>query len=184
MEPNKNVSAVLQKYTSIGEVHSVQKVEHDFEQVAKQAPKDELTHGLSEAFRSDQTPSFGQMVGEVFGQGNPEQRAGMLNLLLEGVGAKVLNSANSRSLLAGMVQQHVIGRASVTPEQAASLEKEKVEQIADEAEKENPAVVEMISHFYAQNPTLAKPLGGAALSIVMDKIAQRRQDGSSWISAD
>lgn len=178
MEPDENVSAVLQKYAAIGEVHSVEKVEHDFDQVVKQTPREEVTHGLSEAFRSDQTPSFGQMVGEVFGQGSPEQRAGMLNLLLEGVGANVLGSANSDSLLAGMVRQHVSDKAAVTPEQAAQLVREEVEQLADEAEKENPAVVDMISNFYAQNPTLAKPLGGAALSIAMDKIAQCRQDGS------
>jgi hypothetical protein len=174
MESNENIGALLQKYTAIGEVHSVEKVEHDFDQVVRQTPREEITNGLSEAFRSDQTPSFGQMVGKVYGEGNPEQRAGMVNLLLEGAGANMLDSINHESLLGGMVIQHVSERVAITPEQAAQLMSEEVELLANQAEKENPAIVDMISNFYAQNPTLAKPLGGDALSIAMDKIAQQQ----------
>ena len=38
--------------------------------------------GLAAAFRSDQTPPFGQMVSRLFSQSGGQQQAGLLNTLL------------------------------------------------------------------------------------------------------
>jgi hypothetical protein len=170
MESDHDIGALLQKYTAISEVQSVEKVEQDFDQVTKRAPIQDVTQGLAEAFRSHQTPSFGQTLAEVFGQSDPGQRAEMLNQLLDGAGPNLLGS-----LLGDSALRRTGTKPAVSPEQAAQLRPEQVQQIADEAEKENPAIVEMMSSFYAQNPVLAKPLGGAVLSTAMDNIAQRRQ---------
>ena len=48
----------------------------DFQQVAQSAPQNVVASGLSQAFRSDQTPPFPEMLSNLFGQSNPNQRAG------------------------------------------------------------------------------------------------------------
>jgi hypothetical protein len=45
--------------------------------------------------------------------------------------------------------------------------------VARSVEQANPGVVETMSAFYAQHPTLVKTLGSAALMIAIRKIAER-----------
>jgi len=47
--------------------------ETHFDQVAQHASTDEVGAGLAAAMRSDQTPSFGNMVGQLFGQSSSAQ---------------------------------------------------------------------------------------------------------------
>jgi hypothetical protein len=69
-----------------------QQVEQDFDEVSRQADPDMLEHGFNQAFRSDQTPPFGNMMGQMFGQADSGQRAGMLNQLIGALGPAVLGS--------------------------------------------------------------------------------------------
>lgn len=69
-----------------------QQVEQDFDEVSRQADPDMLEHGFNHAFRSDQTPPFGNMMGQMFGQADSGQRAGMLNQLIGALGPAVLGS--------------------------------------------------------------------------------------------
>jgi hypothetical protein len=62
----------------------------------------------------------------------------------------------------------------VTPEAADQLDPADVEEIAKEAEKKDPSVIDKISHVYAQQPQLIKVLGGAALAIALGRMAQKR----------
>ena len=75
---------------STGEVHSA------YDQMAQAVPQGTLTDSISDAFKSDQTPPFEQMVSGLFGQSNPDQKAGLLNQLLgslgPGGGSQVLSS--------------------------------------------------------------------------------------------
>jgi len=146
----------------------------DFDRVAQNAPQDQLARGLSGALRSDQTPPFPQMVSQLFGQSNPNQRAGMLNQLLATLGPAVLAQLGNGGLgnLFG-------GRTptQVTPEQASQVSPEQVRELAEKAEQHNPSIVDRMGDFYAQNPTLVKAIGGAALAIALGHMAQnmRRQ---------
>jgi hypothetical protein len=63
----------------------------DFDEVARQVPSDVLGSGIAQAFRSDQTPDFGSMVGSLFGGSNPQQRAGLLGQLVRSVAPAVLS---------------------------------------------------------------------------------------------
>ena len=45
--------------------------------------------------------------------------------------------------------------------------------VARRVEQSNPGVVDTMSSFYAQHPTLVKTLGSAALMIAMRKIAEQ-----------
>src|ERR1039457_1992312 len=52
-------------------------LEQAFSQVAANAGQGGMAGALSHAFQSDQTPPFGQMVGSLFGNSNPDQKAGL-----------------------------------------------------------------------------------------------------------
>ncbi|MFC0250708.1 hypothetical protein [Massilia consociata] len=158
-----------------------QQANDDFDRVAQNAPPDVLARGVTGALRSDQTPPFPQMVSQMFGQSNPNQRAGMLNQLLATLGPAVLAQlASGRSGgLGGLGSIFGGGRApaQVTPEQASQVSPEEVRELAERAEQQNPSIVDRMGDFYAQNPTLVKAIGGAALAIALGHMAQniRRQ---------
>src|SRR5580765_6251660 len=63
-----------------GDVHGA------YDQVAGQVPQGTLADGLKQAFNSDQTPPFHQMLGGLFGQSSPDQKAGLLNRILGALG--------------------------------------------------------------------------------------------------
>ena len=91
-----------------------------FDEVAQQASPQELGNGVAAAFRSDATPPFGQMIGSLFGQSNPQQRAGILNQLVQVLGSGALSS------VAGGALGRVLGGTgnatpTITPEQAQQI---------------------------------------------------------------
>jgi len=142
-----------------------------FEQIAREATPGALGQGLAEAFRSDQTAPFSNMVGQLFGQSNGAQQAGMLNELLAMVGPAVLAQAAGGALGSVMAP----GATQVTAEQASQLTPEQVQAIAAHAEQAHPGVVERLGHFYAEHPTLVKTLGSAVLAIALAKLKDRQQ---------
>jgi hypothetical protein len=138
--------------------------------VAQSASPELVSQGLSEAFRSDKTPPFAQMVGQLFNQANPQQQAGMLNQLLSGLGPTALAALTQSGALGGLAGQ-LGGGNVISPQQATQVSPDQVQEIAAHAEKHNPGVVDQMSDFYAQHSGLVKTLGGAALTIALAKIA-------------
>jgi hypothetical protein len=139
-----------------------------FDQVAKTVPQSTLASGIAHAFNSDQTPPFEQMVSGLFGQSNPDQKAGLLNKILGALGpagiAQVLGTGGVAGVLSG---------GSVTPQQAQQISPETVEVLANHAAKKDPSIVDMAAGFYAAHPTLVKSIGASALALIMSKISQR-----------
>ena len=152
-----------------------------FHQVAQHAPPDLLSQGLSAMFQSDKTPPFGQMAGQLFGQANANQQAGMLSQLLNGMGPSVLASlmggAGGAALggILGKLTQGGTAPAAITPEQASQLTPDQVQVIASHAEQHSPGIIDKMSGFYAEHPGLVKTVGSAALAIALAKIANARQ---------
>lgn len=142
----------------------------DFDQVAQNAPRSTVAQGVTEALRSDQTPPFPQMVSQLFDKSDATQRAGMLNQMLSGLAPGALSSIAGGLL--GNLFRGDDAPAAVTPEQAAQMTPEQVRQIAEDAEKENPSIVDRMGDFYAEHPTLVKTIGGAALAIVLGRVAE------------
>ena len=64
-------------------------LDQHFDQVAQTVSPQQLGHGITAAFNSDQTPPFSNMVGQLFGQSNRGQQAGLLNQLIATVGPKL-----------------------------------------------------------------------------------------------
>jgi len=170
-----DLGSLLQQYAG-GAAPAAQDASEHFTQVAQNASPDLLSQGLSALFRSNQTPPFGQLAGQMFGQANPNQQAGMLNQLIGSMGPAVLSSLLGGAAGAGL--SGVLGRQaqgggapSITPAQASQLTPEQVQQIASHAEQHNPGIIDQMSGFYAQHPGLVKTLGGAALTIALAKMA-------------
>jgi hypothetical protein len=147
------------------------KADDHFETQAQSAPGSVLGQSIASMFRSDETAPFGSMVGQLFGQSSAAQQAGVLNQLIAAAGPALLSSAAG-----GVLGQLMApGTHQLTPEQASYLKPADVEQIAAEAERADPGVVDRIGHFYAEHPTLIKTLGSAALAIALAKLREHQQ---------
>ena len=137
-----------------------------FDQIAQNAPSDVLAKGLSAAFASDQTPAIGNMVGQLFGQSNGAQQAGMLNQLIGALGPGVMAG------LAGGVLGRVMspGQTQITPEQASQLTPQQVQDVVNHANEVHPGVADQLGQFYAQHRGLINTLGGIAATVAMMKM--------------
>ncbi|MGJ9419468.1 hypothetical protein ACHAC9_17160 [Massilia sp. CMS3.1] len=188
---------LLQQYMGGASGADNTRAEEDFDRVAQAAPREQVAQGVTQAFRSDQTPPFPQMVGQMFGQSNPNQQAGMLNQLIAAAGPSLIGMLSGRGGGGGMggglgslggagglgglggILGGLLGGGNggttppqITPEQASQLSPEQVQEIAQKAEQENPGVVERMGDFYAEHPNVVKGLGGAALAIALAHMAQ------------
>ena len=171
-----DLGSLLSQFTSTGTAANA--ADH-FDKVSQTASPDLLKDGLSAMFHSDQTPPFGQMAGQLFGQANPGQQAGMLNRILASMGpgvlASLVNGAQGGGLgaILGQLTQGGTTTPAITPDQASKLTPEQVQTIATHAEQHSPGIVEEMSGFYAQHAGLIKTLGGAALTVALAKMAER-----------
>ena len=121
-----------------------------------------LAGGLAAAFKSDQTPAFGSMLSGLFGQSDPQQKAGLLNNIMGAAGPGLL-----ASVLPGPLANMLKGGGTITPEQAQQIPPESVQSLADHAQKANPSIIDTVSGFYSQHPKVVQALGAGALAMVM-----------------
>ena len=96
------VTDILKQYTGASPSATPPNAQADFAKVAEQAPPSVLSSGLAEAFRSQSTPPFAEMVSQMFGQSDGGQRAGILNHLIEAAGP----AATGPALLLGSAATH------------------------------------------------------------------------------
>jgi hypothetical protein len=187
MDWMNQLGGILQQYNGAQPGQAPDTVNDDFDQLAQTAPPSALSDGLAAAFRSDQTPDFGQMTSSLFNNSGGQQRAGILNMLLRTAGPAILSQVLSRSGSGGgsssgsggggglgslIDMLRGGGHPQVTPEQAEQISPEAVQQIAQHAEQKDPSIIDRVSDFYSEHPTLVKSLGAAALTIALAKIAQ------------
>jgi hypothetical protein len=133
-----------------------------------QAQPPSLAAGLAAAFRSDQTPAFPSMLSNLFGNSDNQQRAGLLNQLLGAAGPSLLAAAGS-----GPLANLLKGGSTVTPEQAAQVSPEAIQNLAEHAQKSNPSVIDQISGFYSQHPKVIQALGAGALAMIMSHASKK-----------
>ena len=140
-----------------------------FDQVAQGVPGNVLAAGLAHAFRSDQTPDIGAMVGQLFGNSNGQQQAGMLNQIIAALGP-VAAASLAGGVLGGVMSP---GSAEITPAQASQLSPQQVQEVVQHAHQTNPGIADALASFYSEHSGLIKTLGGAALAIAMSKMKDR-----------
>ena len=186
MDWMKDLSGLLEQYNGAQPDQAPDTVHDDFDQIAQTAPQPAIADGLAAAFRSDQTPDFGQMASNLFNNSNSQQQAGLLNTILKYAGPAVLAAVAGRAAgggnattgggggLSDLINIFKGGQQEVTPEQAQQVSPETVKEVADQAQKQDPSIIDKISEFYAEHPTLVKSLGTAALTIALAKIANRQ----------
>ena len=163
-------AGLLQKYSGASPSSPPPDAAADFNKVAERAPSTEVAGGLAEAFRSGNTPPFGEMISQLFAQSDGSQRAGILNHLLAAAGP----AASSAGVLGSLQAMLQGARPTVTPEQAQQVPPDTVRQLAEAAQKSDPSVIDRAGEFYAQHPILVKTLGAGALALIMSHISQRR----------
>lgn len=152
---------LLQQYANPG-ASNTGNLQQDFQQVSQAAPQQHLANGLEEAFQSNQTPPFAQMLSTLFSNSNGQQQAGILNHLLSSLGPGAVSS-----ILGGVLG----GDSQLTAEQARQVSPEAVHRLAEEAQKRDPSIVSTASNFYAQHPMLIQTLGASSLALIMSHIA-------------
>jgi hypothetical protein len=141
---------VLSRYRDTPRVPDT--VSDDFDAIAREVPRHDLSDGLEEAFRSEQTPPFEQMVRQMFEHSNPDQRAGALNRFRD-----------------------ALGRGPLTPDEARDVTPHEAEALAATARNASPNIMQRMAQFYADHPRLVQTLGQAALGIAMNRMAMRRR---------
>jgi hypothetical protein len=161
------IGSILEGYKNSDPTNAPPDVNQHFDTVAQTAPREAMAQGIASAFNSEQTPSFGQMVAQLFSRSDPEQKAGLLSHLSAAGGPGL------SSLLATSGLSNLFAHGQVTPEAASNVSPTTVGEIADRAQKQDPSIVDTVSSFYAQHPTLVKTLGALALSIAMSRMSQR-----------
>ena len=143
-----------------------------YDKVATEVPHGTIASGLGQAFKSDQTPPFEQMVSGLFNQSSPDQKAGLLNQLLASLGPNATQMLGSLGL--GSLAGATAG-TPVTPQQAQQVSPEAVQTIARQAATKDPTIMDKAAGFYAQHPTLVKAIGAGALAILMSHISRARR---------
>ena len=141
--------------------------EDDFDEVAKQLPPDVVGDGIAQAFRSDKTPAFGEMVSRMFSGSNPSMQAGLLNQLVAAAGPAIAGT------LGALFGNRSAASAAISEADAQRLSPGQVADIAEQAQKADPGVMDQIGNFYAKHPEVVKILGGAALAIALGRMANR-----------
>ena len=160
---------IFEQYRNASVANPPKNVQQDYSRAADNVPSSHLADALSEAFRSGETPPFGQMLGSLFANSNPDQRAGILNHLLTAVGPSVLASGGLGSL-GGLLRG---GKTQVSPEQATQVSPEAVQQLAEHAEQQNPSIIDQAGRFYSQHPKLVQALGAGSLALIMSHLSRR-----------
>jgi len=165
------LGGLLQQYTGGGQVS--QTTEQDFDNAANIAPREAMSQGLADAFRSDQTPPFANMLGQLFSNSSGPQRASILNTLLSVAGPALMSGALQGGGLGSL--GGLLGRSEVSPQEAAAIPQKDIEELARTAEKHDPSVIDRVSEFYSEHPGLVKTLGAAALAVTMSGMAKEKR---------
>ncbi|MDO5626040.1 MAG: hypothetical protein Q4G71_15295 [Pseudomonadota bacterium] len=140
----------------------------DVDQLSREAPKAELSQGVADALRSDQTPELGDTLAALFENASPQDRADLLNMLTERFGPGALGGVAGGALAghegAGTPQVDVAKADQLTPTQ--------VRDVTTAAAQAEPGLMDRIGNFYAEHPDLVKTLGAGALMVALARMKQ------------
>jgi hypothetical protein len=164
-----DIAGLLSQYTNASAANPPANVQQDFDKVGQTASTSHMAEGLTQAFHSNETPAFGQMISTLFSNSNPEQRAGILSQLLPALGSNI--PAGLGGQLASLLQG---GTSQVTPSQAAQVSPQAVQELAEHAKQNNPSIVDQASSFYSEHPQVVKALGAGALALIMSHLSKRQ----------
>jgi hypothetical protein len=155
-------SDIPQQYSGGGAPSNPGDAAQHYQQIATQLPPSALSGALGAIFRSAQTGTFGQNISSMFGQSDPNQRAGILNTMLAAGGSDILAKLGLSP-----------GTTQVSPQQAQQISPAAVEEAANHAQSHDPSIIERASGFYAQHPTLVQAMGAGAALIALQHLSKK-----------
>jgi hypothetical protein len=167
------LGGMLQKYAGMSADQAPAHAADDFHNVSQSAPRTSIADGLTEAFRSNQTPPFPSMLSSLFGQSSGQQRAGVLNTLIGTLGPSMVSQLLARSGSANHLGPMMEGQKQVSPELAEQISPQAIQHVAEAAEQKDPDVMQRISEIYSEHPKLIQTLGAGALAVIMGKMANK-----------
>lgn len=140
---------------------------HQIDQISREAPRDTLRSGVSEALRSKETPQLSRIVADLFEKASSQERADILNTLVEKLGPGAL-----AGVAGGALAGHEGHDTPLVPvEKAERITPEQVQDVVTTARNaDEPGVFERMSNFYAEHPDLVKTLGAGALMIALARM--------------
>ena len=124
---------ILKQYTTPGAAPMGDLSGH-FDSVAQQAAPSQLGAGIKAALRSDATPACGQTIGNLFGQSNPDQKAGLLTELNRTLGPGAAATAGGGILGKLLGASSAVTGAAITPTQAAQVSPSDLSTLATSAQ--------------------------------------------------
>jgi hypothetical protein len=147
---------------------------------ASAIPQGALGDVLSHVFSQQGTPQtgggFGPMLGGLFGQSPAGTQANVINQLLGAAGPGLLSAVMGGGALSGLAG--VLGGSTprqLTPEEAAQIPPQEVQQLAQHVQQQNPGIINSMSEIYSAHPTLVKTLGTGAMMLALRKISEMQQ---------
>jgi hypothetical protein len=155
------MGGILNQYSS-GNTPPPEQATGHFQQIATQSPRSQLGGLLTNIFQSPETGTFGDNVSQMYGQSNPQQRAGILGTLLHGVGPEILSRFGLPTFASGTPGQ-------VSADKAQQISPEDVKHIANHAQQQNPGIVQQVGEFYSQHPQLVQALGAGVAIWAMQR---------------
>ena len=140
---------------------------HQIDQITREASRDDLKSSVGEALRSKETPQLSQIVADMFERASPQDRADILNTLVEKLGPGAL-----AGVAGGALAGHEGANApAVTVDKATTITPDQVRDVVTTARRaDEPGVFDRVSDFYAQHPDLVKTLGAGALMIALARM--------------
>jgi hypothetical protein len=134
---------ILKQYATPGTVPTGDVFGH-FDSVAQQASPQDLGGGIAAALRSNATPSFGQTVGNLFGQSTPNQKAGVLNEIMQALGPVGIASAGG-GMLGRLLGVRAGGPSpTIMPTQAATVSPSDVSTVAAAAQQQDGSIIDRL----------------------------------------
>ena len=139
------------------------------DQITREASRDELKSSVGEALRSKETPQLSQIVADMFERASPQDRADILNTLVEKLGPGALAGVAGGALAghegADTPQVPLDKATQITPAQVRDV-------VTTARSADEPGLFDRMSGFYAEHPELVKTLGAGALMIALARMKQ------------
>ena len=165
---------IAQKYGAGAPANIPGSVHDDFDRVSRSAPPATMSDALAEAFRSDRTAPFPQMLSQLFGRSPSAQKNNVLGALIASLGPALVSQILARHGAARAAKEIENGKTQISPDIADQIPASSIEVVAAEAEKKDPSIMDRVSQYYAEQPALVKTLGGLALTVALARMAQRQ----------
>lgn len=133
------------------------------DQVAQSASREQVQGGVAAALGSAGAPQLADVVAELFAKSTPEQRAAILNTITAKLGAGAL-----AGVAGGVLTGHEgVDTPSVSASDTAAISADHVRAVVNAASPQDPSLLQRLSGFYAEHPTMVKTLGSGLLMVAL-----------------